>query len=313
MRASTANVTVISLVGVCIILLFVLIVLGAIYAPKAAAQCDNNDNGGKTARVAARRNAVPAVSAAVRATAAKAAKANAAKAATGGKTAVVTLKEEQDVRDLLANDAPPAMVMIYADWCGYCKKMHGVLDAVASDTPVVVAKINANDANALLTDFQVAGYPVLLTNFGDTKYVGYRDAPSVRTILRSANANSKPKPSPRTSKQRMYKQVMPMQELTDETMVTTLLEQDGTPVLVMVYAEWCGYCKKMRRVLDALAQYAVQRGVQLYNINYKQAPALCQRHQIKGFPAMLSNFGSRRYNGYMEEPAMRAVLDSAGM
>jgi thiol-disulfide isomerase/thioredoxin len=94
---------------------------------------------------------------------------------------------------------------------------------------------------------------------------------------------------------------------------TELLDKiiDSEPAMLMVYADWCGYCKKMKKVMDALVQYARDKKVKLYKINYEKAPKLCKENGVNGFPCMLANFGERKYSGYRDEPAMRAILDSA--
>lgn len=311
MRASAANVAVISLVVISIILLFVIIILAAVYGTKATPQYiyieteDDTDtpqstiSGSRYSRLG--------------------------KNSKGANSLVLEFEDEEDVRELL--DQPDAaMVMVYADWCGFCKKMHPVLDALVNnnDTGVTLAKINANNASGLLTEYKISGYPVLISNFGDKKYIGYKDEPSMRKIMRANRAEHARIQRKLNDVQRRRKHaqvrfetngagngtVGRLVELMEEDVVRDKLQQMDIPTLVMIYAEWCGYCKKMHKVLDALEKYAIDKGIQLYKINYTNAPTLCQEQEIKGFPAMLANFGSQKYSGYMDENQMRDILNN---
>ena len=323
MRSNSANVAVISLVVVSIILLFVIIILAAVYGTKSTPQyiyvetIDDSDSN------------VPASS-----TMRKAAGKRVRFDGPGDnmkRPTVLNYADEGSVLDLLNGDKL-AMIMVYADWCGFCKKMHPVMDAIAAsqnDYGITLAKINATDAAGLLEKFQIQGYPVLISNFGDKKYVGYKDEPSLRQLmqggvaaerrvrLKLGNVNQARQQArmmlkdDKNSKAQQKKMVVAMKELMDEAQVDALLSDSSIPTLLMVFAEWCGYCKKMQAVFDELESYAIDNGIQLAKINYKNASELCKKNKINGFPAMLANFGDGKYSGYVDAAAMKKILNQA--
>jgi thioredoxin 1 len=62
--------------------------------------------------------------------------------------------------------------------------------------------------------------------------------------------------------------------------------QAGLPVLVDFYATWCGPCKRLAPMVDELAgQYSGR--IKFVKVNVDASPALAQRFQIEGIPALL--------------------------
>jgi thioredoxin 1 len=58
------------------------------------------------------------------------------------------------------------------------------------------------------------------------------------------------------------------------------------PVVVGFFAPWCGPCKAMAPVLDALAgQFTNQ--VKFVKVNVDEAPALAQRFEVRGVPTIM--------------------------
>ncbi|MCH9717219.1 MAG: hypothetical protein K0U52_09060 [Gammaproteobacteria bacterium] len=97
------------------------------------------------------------------------------------------LKNGQEVEKML-RAKQPVIVMIYADWCGFCKKMHPVMQQVAKQFPKVkVCKINHQNCPDLCKKNGINGYPAMLTNFGERKYVGYRPMGAMMQIMQQAN------------------------------------------------------------------------------------------------------------------------------
>lgn len=77
----------------------------------------------------------------------------------------------------------------------------------------------------------------------------------------------------------------PMTEITTETFAQEILRAP-TPVLVDFYAPWCGPCKMIAPVLDALAAEFTAR-IKFVRINVDHAPALVRRYHITGVPTLI--------------------------
>ncbi|MFM2431084.1 MAG: hypothetical protein RLZZ511_2297 [Cyanobacteriota bacterium] len=65
-----------------------------------------------------------------------------------------------------------------------------------------------------------------------------------------------------------------------------LLAGATNPVLVDFYAEWCGPCKMMAKVLEEVNDDLRGR-IQIVKINTEKYPSLASRHDIKALPTMI--------------------------
>ena len=99
----------------------------------------------------------------------------------------------------------------------------------------------------------------------------------------------------------------PLDEVT-EAQVQHLLA-GSEPVVVMVYASWCGFCKKAAPVLAKLA--ALRKDIHFVKIENTKAEALSKANNITGFPTFLHNFGERKSVGYKTHEQMTVLLNQA--
>jgi thioredoxin 2 len=85
------------------------------------------------------------------------------------------------------------------------------------------------------------------------------------------------------------------------------------PVLVDFYADWCGPCKIMAPVLDAVAQ-ARAGGVLVAKLDTDRNPAVARRFQIASIPTLIVFRGGRevgRELGAIPRPRLEALIDGA--
>ena len=74
-------------------------------------------------------------------------------------------------------------------------------------------------------------------------------------------------------------------ELNDETF-DRAFASSSRPVLVDVYAPWCGPCKMIAPLLEQLAEHFAGR-VRFFKVNLDEAPGLASRFRITGVPTLL--------------------------
>lgn len=88
----------------------------------------------------------------------------------------------------------------------------------------------------------------------------------------------------------------------DEAAFDRHLAHNEIPVLVDVWAPWCGPCRSMAPMFERAAQQ-LEPGVRLLKLNSDKAPAVSSRLGISGIPTLLLMRGGReiaRTSGAMD-------------
>ncbi len=96
----------------------------------------------------------------------------------------------------------------------------------------------------------------------------------------------------------------------DDATFAAVAESSSVPVLVGLWAPWCGPCRTVSPTLERLAREYPGR----VKVDVDQAPALARRFGVQGIPTLLVMHGDpvvARQTGAPPEPALRAWLDGA--
>ena len=72
----------------------------------------------------------------------------------------------------------------------------------------------------------------------------------------------------------------------DDAGFAEVAQQATLPVLIDLWAPWCGPCRMVSPVLESLAQRFAGR-VKLVKINVDESPAVAQRFGVQGIPTLL--------------------------
>lgn len=94
---------------------------------------------------------------------------------------------------------------------------------------------------------------------------------------------------------------------------TEVVEQASLPVLVDLWAPWCGPCRRVSPVLEQLATEKAGQ-MKLVKINADEAPKLSQRFDIRSIPTLLvlrNGAVVATQIGAASAPALRPWLEEA--
>ncbi|NLM84121.1 MAG: thioredoxin [Clostridiales bacterium] len=77
--------------------------------------------------------------------------------------AVLTVSEENFEKDVLQSEKP-VVVDFWAPWCGYCKRLMPVVEALAEDNAgrFLVAKVDVDENSALEERYEIMTIPTLI-------------------------------------------------------------------------------------------------------------------------------------------------------
>ncbi len=84
--------------------------------------------------------------------------------------------------------------------------------------------------------------------------------------------------------------------------------QAPMPVVVDFWAAWCGPCKMIAPVLDEIAKENGDR-FRVAKVNIDDDPALMQRYNIRGVPALLFFQGGELRDQIVGVAAKKAIVD----
>ena len=96
-----------------------------------------------------------------------------------------TTEVEEDVVAALSGSTP-AVVFMSMQGCGFCQKQQPLWDAAASSgkfNHVKMLQIDGKHARELARKHGVTGFPTMLSNRGNKKYVGYKSNPQFEEML----------------------------------------------------------------------------------------------------------------------------------
>jgi thioredoxin 2 len=92
-----------------------------------------------------------------------------------------------------------------------------------------------------------------------------------------------------------------------------VVEHSALPVVVDMWAPWCGPCRQVSPALEQVARDFAGR-IKLVKVNVDEAPKLSERFTVRAVPTLLVVNGSRvlaRRAGAAPAPALRQWVEAA--
>lgn len=193
---------------------------------------------------------------------------------------------------LMKKEKKPVLVMFYAPWCGHCKKLKPEFAQAATEvkgsTILAGMDVDTPDAYGVRNQFNITGFPTLIY-FDQARrrmpYGGGRDKQGIVEWVKNPRAAEESPQAPQEEEQ--WSDVeSDVVHLTDDTFDAFI--SSNPSVLVMLYAPWCGHCKKMKPEYVEAARVLKEQGVAgvLAAVDATKNQKLAERFGVKGFPTI---------------------------
>lgn len=216
--------------------------------------------------------------------------------------------------DQYVNGESNILVEFYAPWCGHCKnlapewKIAG--ETFQSGDDIVLAALDATEANAIAQKYEVRGYPTIkFFPKGSKEPEEYNGGRTAKEIVDWVNKKVGTKRSVKTP----------------PSFVTTLTTENfdslalgSKAALVEFYAPWCGHCKQLAPKYETLASvFAGEPDVLIAKVDATEEGDVANRFDIAGYPTIkffpAGSAEAEDYNGGREvEDFVEFINDKVG-
>ncbi|XP_041371887.1 probable protein disulfide-isomerase A4 [Gigantopelta aegis] len=201
---------------------------------------------------------------------------------------VVHLDTEGSLNKLLRKEKRPLLVMFYAPWCGFCKRLKPEYSAAATElkSEAVLVGIDVDKPHHmnLRAEYNITGFPTLVYfEKGKMKmrYGGENDKAGIVSWMKN------PQPPKQPEKESEWADEESDVAHLDDDSFSEFIKKESS-VLVMFYAPWCGHCKKIKPEYTDAAKTMKEQNIPgiLAAVDATKAKKMGEEYKIKGFPTV---------------------------
>ncbi|CAO1409516.1 unnamed protein product [Diamesa hyperborea] len=182
------------------------------------------------------------------------------------------------------------MLMIYTNWCGYCKKIKPEYSLTATEAKgkhvFAAVDLEKPENSPIRKKYNITGFPTLLYfENSKVKYTFEGDNTKDSMIKFMDNPSAPPAEKPKDEEWSADPN-SEIAHLTSKTFDAMLKEEKS--VLVIFYANWCGHCKRIKPKFEEAAQKLKDKNIPglLAAVDAMTEKDLASRYNVKGFPTL---------------------------
>lgn len=237
-------------------------------------------------------------------------------------SASVLVATDETFKSIVLDSGLPSIVEIYASWCGHCKRLEPIWDALGTayeGKNVQVVKIDGDVNRQVSTEYGVRSFPTL--KFFDANGQ-VEDVNAARDLESLASYVAKRTGVPSGVKPKPASTVVELTEDTLEDFVRGGGDGAGKTVLVFFTASWCGVCGPAAKQFEQAAQIFRRdaSSVVFAQIDLSQGGnTIATEFEVDTLPAILvfdasSSNPPNKYKGKYDLDELAAgVNDAAGL
>ncbi|CAN7982492.1 unnamed protein product, partial [Ixodes hexagonus] len=201
---------------------------------------------------------------------------------------VTHIPDGDELRKLFQKETSPILIMFYAPWCVFCKRLKPDYAKAATELKghsVLAAMDLSKPENAVVRHhYNVTGFPTLIYfEAGNLKhkYEGENNKEAIVAFMKNPEKKAaKPK------EEAWSDTPSDVVHLTEATFDSVL--QSSTSLLVMFYAPWCVHCKKMHPEYVSAAATLKKEKIPgtLAAVDAVKEKALGMKYNVSGYPTV---------------------------
>ncbi|XP_013389215.1 protein disulfide-isomerase A5-like [Lingula anatina] len=201
---------------------------------------------------------------------------------------VTHLENPGALNKLLSKEKKPILVMFYAPWCGFCKRLKPDYAAAATElkghSVLVGMDVDKPEMMPVRQEYNITGFPTIVYFENGKKKYNYGGQNNKEGII-SWMKNPEPPKEPEKEAEWADEEteVVHLQDSNFDEYV-----KDHPSVLVMFYAPWCGHCKKMKPEYVQAAAQLKEEGVEgiLAAVDATKERKAAETLKVQGFPTV---------------------------